>query len=134
MKNLVIEAREYLERTSEQLLKNFNAEIQSIDVREGLVVPMAPTMKLGAAADDIDANFDLDEPFQPPEEKQVYNGNDTIGFGNMTVGGPQVLGGGGDISAIGVNDTVDDLLGVMSKGKNQNSSLKRVAPPAAQKV
>jgi len=73
---------------------------------------------LGAAADDFDKNFDLDEPFLPPEEKPVFNGNDTIGFGNMTMGGPQVLGGGGDISAIGVNDTVGDLLGVMANGKN----------------
>lgn len=85
VKNLVSEAREYLERTSDVLLKYFNAEIQAIDLREGLVV-QAPTMKLGAA-DDIDANFDLDEPFQPPEEKVVFNGNDTIGFGNMTMGG-----------------------------------------------
>jgi hypothetical protein len=56
----------------------------------------------------------LDEPFLPPEEKTVFNGNETIGFGNMTMGGPQVLGGGGDISAMGVNDTVGDLLGVMT--------------------
>jgi len=44
----------------------------------------------------------------------------------MTMGGPQVLGGGGDISAMGVNDTVGDLLGVMTSQKN---SVKRIAPP-----
>lgn len=77
----------------------------------------------GTAADAIDADFNLDEPFQPPEEK-VYNGNDTIGFGNMTMGGPQILGGGGDVSAIGVNDTVGDLLGQMSSA--QKNSVKRV--------
>ena len=87
---------------------------------------MAPSIKMGTAADTIDANFDLNEPFQPPEEKQAYNANDTIGFGNMTMGGPQVLGGGGDISAMGVNDTVGDLLGVMTSQKN---SVKRIAPP-----
>lgn len=114
VKILVIEAREYLIRTSAVLLKIFDTEIQSADVREGLVVQVTTSKIAGTAADDIDANFDLDEPFQPPEEKTVFNGNDTIGFGNMTMGGPQVLGGGGDISAMGVNDTVGDLLGVMT--------------------
>ena len=63
VKILVIEAREYLERTSSVLVKIFETEIQNADVREGLVVQMAPTIKLGTAADTIDANFDLDEPF-----------------------------------------------------------------------
>jgi|688.fasta_scaffold585473_1 hypothetical protein len=83
---LVIEAREYLERTSAVLLKIFNTEIQNADVREGLIEVQSKLA--GTAADAIDADFDLDEPFQPPEEKVVYNGNDTIGFGNMTMGGP----------------------------------------------
>jgi hypothetical protein len=42
----------------------------------------------GTAADAIDADFDLDEPFQPPQEKTVFNANETIGFGNLTMGGP----------------------------------------------
>ena len=86
VKKLLIEAREYLERTSAVLLKIFNTEIQNADVREGLIEVQSKLA--GTAADAIDADFDLDEPFQPPEEKVVYNGNDTIGFGNMTMGGP----------------------------------------------
>ena len=55
-------------------------------MREGLIEVQSKIA--GTAADAIDADFDLDEQFQPPEEKVVYNGNDTIGFGNMTMGGP----------------------------------------------
>lgn len=40
----------------------------------------------------------------------------------MTMGGPQILGGGGDISAIGVNDTVGDLLG----GMQSKNSMKKM--------
>jgi len=38
VKILVVEAREYLERTSSVLVKIFETEIQNADVREGLVV------------------------------------------------------------------------------------------------
>ena len=40
VKVLINEAWEYLDRTSEPLLKYFNAEIQNTDIREGLVVPI----------------------------------------------------------------------------------------------
>lgn len=84
----MLEAHEYLERTSAVLLKIYNTEIQNADVREGLVVQMGGAKIAGTAADAIDADFDLDEPFQPPQEKTVFNANETIGFGNMTMGGP----------------------------------------------
>jgi len=61
VKNLVIEAREYLERTSAALLKIFDTEIQNADVREGLIEVQSKLA--GTAADAIDADFNLDEPF-----------------------------------------------------------------------
>jgi hypothetical protein len=57
----VIEAREYLERTSAALLKIFDTEIQNADVREGLIEVQSKLA--GTAADAIDADFNLDEPF-----------------------------------------------------------------------
>jgi len=61
VKKLVIEASEYLERTSAALLKIFNNEIQNADVREGLIEIQSKLA--GTAADAIDANWNLDEPF-----------------------------------------------------------------------
>ena len=42
-----------------------------------------------------------------------------MGFGNMTIGGPQIIGGGGDIS---MNDTIGGIVNVMSSQKKLSTN------------